>query len=346
MGTTPLVSFCFTTFKRGPILKETLESVRMQTFSDYEVIVSDNDPEASGKPFVESMNDPRFHYQCNGTNLGMIPSFNKSLDRARGEYVVLIADDDPVYPHLLQTLIDLKNKYPGYGMYMGGCDWFCADKDVAKLYNLKVGTNSCLSNQHHLDEVQIFPTAEFIKGLFTFRIFSHFLWSTAIVKRDILVKMGGIPDYGTPFLGDYVYMSICCTGNGCVMINNALGRQTIHRENFGRNQNEQLSIVAERFPVFLREKLSYLQEWKELESIILRFLGLWLTGHMAFLHHYYQQNKLDDRGLEEAEKKVLQYSFVRQFSFKYRMKKNFPGLHDTIVKLKAMLKGKKTAKQA
>ena len=44
----PLVSFCFTTFKRHDHLLATLESIRKQSFTDYEVIVSDNDPEGSG----------------------------------------------------------------------------------------------------------------------------------------------------------------------------------------------------------------------------------------------------------------------------------------------------------
>jgi glycosyltransferase involved in cell wall biosynthesis len=45
----PKVSFCFTTFKRFDYLQKTLESVKNQTFSDFEVIVSDNDPEQRGR---------------------------------------------------------------------------------------------------------------------------------------------------------------------------------------------------------------------------------------------------------------------------------------------------------
>ena len=41
----PLVSFCLSTYKRGSILKSTLESIQRQNFHDYEVIVSDNDSE-------------------------------------------------------------------------------------------------------------------------------------------------------------------------------------------------------------------------------------------------------------------------------------------------------------
>src|SRR5580765_3580682 len=101
----PKVSFCFTTFKRHDYLKSTLESVREQTFTDFEVIISDNDPEQSGRTIVESF-DERFKYFPNNENLGMKKSFNKSLERSIGEYIVMIADDDPVYPDMLETLLN------------------------------------------------------------------------------------------------------------------------------------------------------------------------------------------------------------------------------------------------
>src|ERR1044072_1080011 len=90
----PKVSFCFTTFKRHDYLQSTLQSVKNQTFPDFEVIVSDNDPEQSGKQIVESF-DARFKYFPNNENLGMKKSFNKSLERSSGEFIVMIADDDP-----------------------------------------------------------------------------------------------------------------------------------------------------------------------------------------------------------------------------------------------------------
>ena len=55
----------------------------------------------------------------------MKPSFNKSIERSSGDFIVMIADDDPVYFDMLETLINLYIKFPLKGMYMGGCDWFC-----------------------------------------------------------------------------------------------------------------------------------------------------------------------------------------------------------------------------
>ena len=283
---------------------------------------------------VERLNDPRFKYYPNGENLGMKKSFNRSLEHSSGEYIVMIADDDPVYPDMLETLINLKKKYPGYGMYLGGCDWFCMHHEVAKLYGLKVGTNTCLSNDHDLNYIEAMEPEVFVTNLFTFKLFPHYLWSTGMVKRDILVESGGIPDYGTPFLGDYAYLSIMGSHSGCVTINKSLGCQTLHNENFGRNQNEQLVIAAKNFPRYLSSKMSYLKGWPSIEHKIQNFVGMWIISHLSFLHKYGEDKS---GSLASAGKEIFKIDFMRKHKFKYFMKKKFPALHDQLVILKRKL---------
>src|SRR5258705_598866 len=214
----PWVSFCMSTYKRPLFLKRQIESILKQSFRNFEVVICDNDPDGSAWNVIKAIGDPRLKYFPNINNLGMIKSFNKSIIHSKAEYIVSVADDDRVYPDMLETLVTLKNKYPGYGMYLGGCDWFCTHHEVAKLYGLKVGTNTCLSNNHDLNYTEAFEPDKFVQNLFTFKIFPHYLWSTGMVKREILIERGGVPDYGTPFLGDYAYMSIMGSYSGCVVI--------------------------------------------------------------------------------------------------------------------------------
>ena len=333
----PLISFCFTTFKRHDHLLSTLESIRKQTFTDYEVIVSDNDPECSGRIVMEEFDNEKFKYFPNDENLGMKKSFNKSLERSSGQYIVMIADDDPVYPDMLETLVKLKNQYPNYGMYLGGCDWFCTHHEVAKLYGLKIGTNTCLSNDHDLNYTEAFTPDEFVKNLFSFKIFPHYLWSTGMVKREILLERGGVPDYGTPFLGDYAYMSIMGSHSGCVIINKSLGCQTLHNENFGRNQNDQLIIAAKNFPEYLSLKMSYLKDWTEIKNMVHNFVGIWLVSHLTFLHKY-----AEDKGqtLVKAEREIFSIDYMKKYRLKYFLKRRLPFLHDQLVKVKSKYKNK------
>src|SRR5579862_9119368 len=148
MDKRPLVSFCFTTYKRPDILIETIRSIMVQSIGDWEVVVSDNDPDQSGRKIESAFDDERIRYFPNGENLGMKKSFNKSLDRSRGSFIVMIADDDPVYPDMLETLFKLERQYPGYGMYMGGGDLYCMTVSLAELNGLRIGTNTFLNNEH------------------------------------------------------------------------------------------------------------------------------------------------------------------------------------------------------
>lgn len=330
----PLVSFCVSTYKRGNILTETLTSIQRQTFGDFEVIISDNDPESSGKPFVDVLNDSRFIYSPNGKDLGMKASFNKSLTLSTGKYIVMIADDDPVYSDMLETLVKLLEDYPGYGMYMGGCDWLAKDKEAAKTNKIKIGTNSCLSDDYDYNTIRTFTTEEFLNNFYTLKIFTHFLWSTCMVKRELLIKKGGIPDYGSPFLGDYAYMSIAATEKGCVIINKSLGCQTLHRENFGRNQNEQLPIVAVNFPKYLEEKLSYLENWPSIKKLIYHFTAHWLVEHITFLYHYKGAGTTNLESLDVAQKQVFAIDYIKPLKLKFFLKKNFRSFHDLIVSIK------------
>jgi glycosyltransferase involved in cell wall biosynthesis len=325
----PLVSFCLSTYKRGSILKDTLDSIKRQDFQDYEVVVSDNDVDESGRSYVEAMADSRFKYFSNGENLGMKPSFNKSFERSSGEFIVMMADDDPVYHDMLTTLVKLRKQHPGYGIYMGGCDWFCTAPEVAKLYQLKVGTNSCLSSNHDHGHIATFDPLLFVIQLVEFGFFPHYLWSTCMVESNIIRQMGGIPHYGTPFLGDYAYLSVMGSAKGCVMINKALGCQALHKENFGRDQNDQLVTVATNFPAYLKEKMPHL--WNDLEPRIVKFVGLWLVTHMSFLYHYAVESR---NNLKKAEKQVFEIPFMKSYKMKYYLKTRFPKTHDQLVRLK------------
>ncbi len=286
---------------------------------------------------LQNIHDSRFKYFANGANLGMKPSFNRSLERSSGEFVVMMADDDPVYFDMASTLMKLVEKYPGFGMYMGGCDWFCVDAAMAKLYRLNIGTNSCLSNEHNLNYIKAYSANEFLSNFFSFKIFPHYLWSTCIVKRSIIIEKGGIPDYGTPFLGDYAYLPIMASHSGCVVINKPLGCQTIHSENFGRNQNDQILTAAINYPAYVSERLKHLPSWDLIEKQMLNFTGLWVVTHLSFLYHYFRKTK-EKISFRIVEKKLFKMDFIRKYRLKYFLKKHFPFLHDQLVLLKKRMK--------
>lgn len=305
----PWVSFCMTTRRRPDFLLKTLKAIQRQTVTDFEVIVSDNDTAASGRSVVESLKDPRFYYYCNEADLGMNPSFNRSLAKARGEFVVMITDDDPIYPEMLETLRDLAQKHPGYGCYFGGADMLQLNPDIAKLTLHKVGTNSCLAPLPY-GTVRTYSAETFPHAYLSGEIGIYMLWSVGMTKREIAQSVG-LPDYGTPYLGDFVYTVTTCSRAGVVVTNQSVGCQTVHDFNFGRKECGQLKTALLGFVDTLSKRLSDRPDWPTLKPKLERFAGQWIILHCVFLRQYFKQLKLDDSELKATLREILRIPFMK-----------------------------------
>ena len=89
----PLISVVIPVYNGEKTIKETLESVLNQTFSDFEVIVINDGSQDSTLEVVSKIQDPRikvFSYP----NAGLSASRNRGIARASGEYIALIDADD------------------------------------------------------------------------------------------------------------------------------------------------------------------------------------------------------------------------------------------------------------
>lgn len=288
---------------------KTLKAIQRQTVTDFEVIVSDNDTAASGRAVVESLKDPRFHYHCNEADLGMNPSFNRSLAKARGEFVVMITDDDPIYPEMLEILRDLSEKHPGYGCYFGGADMLQQNPDIAKLTLHKVGTNSCLAPLPY-GAVRTYSAEAFPHAYFGGEIGIYMLWSVGMTRREIAQSVG-LPDYGTPYLGDFVYTVTTCSRAGVVVTNQSVGCQTVHDFNFGRKECRQLKTALLGFVHTLTQRLGDRQDWPALKPKLEKFAGQWIILHCVFLRQYFRQLKLDNRELKATLREVFRIPFMK-----------------------------------
>lgn len=107
-------SILIPTFK-AKFLKECLESILMQTYSNYEIIiVNDASPECIDD-IVNQFNDPRIQYYVNEKNIGavdVVKNWNKCLSFATGSYCICMGDDDKLLPCCLAEYRKLIEKYP------------------------------------------------------------------------------------------------------------------------------------------------------------------------------------------------------------------------------------------
>lgn len=295
-----LISFCMSTYKRPEILKAQIKNILKQEYQHFELVISDNDPQESAKNVVIEFNDTRIKYYCNGINLGMVKSFNKSIERSSGEYIVMITDDDPIYPNMLSTLINLKNKYPNYGVY-AGCGSAIIENEFAKLSLRKeIGNNSYVIKTINTNAIIAVKSKDFA-GMYLDGFFSKtfLLWSCCIVDRSVINKIEGMPDYGSELLTDHAFMISACSQKGMVYINQELGGQSIRDNNFGYDFDKLKDKYIKTPELFYGYLKHYLQnivdDWDEVEKKLWNFIG---RGWVEYSLQIFQSLKIKRKSTE------------------------------------------------
>ena len=303
---TPWVSFCIATYCRPGILKETLCHIKQQSFLDFEVIVSDNDPAQSSRSVVEEVNDKRFRYFSNFENVGMVKNFNIALKNAHGDFVVMIADDDPPRECFLQTMYNLWQDHPNYGAYFGACEVIIASEDAAAAYQVNMGSIKFLADAPE-NAIRCFSREQFPMAFFERKVFPYTLWSTGIVRRDIATHVGGMPDYGSPLLTDLSYVAVVGSYAGCATINKVMGGQAVHGGNSGLINPHNVELALTGCHKYLKESLSPREDWINLKGRVEKFLATYIANHCVAMGVYFAKNG----NKEEFEK--LHLTLVRMF---------------------------------
>ncbi len=90
-----LISICIPAYKRIDYLQRLLDSIAIQTYRDFEVIVSDDSDDDSVKKLLESYkNKFPLQYFQNFPALGTPANWNYAIKQAKGEWIKLMHDDD------------------------------------------------------------------------------------------------------------------------------------------------------------------------------------------------------------------------------------------------------------
>jgi GT2 family glycosyltransferase len=111
----PLVSVIVVNYNGLHLLKECLDSLREQAFTDFETIFVDNASSDGSVEFVES-GYPEVKIVKNRKNLGYGGGNNAGIRVSAGRYVVLLNNDTKVDPRWLQQLVEAAGKEGRTGM--------------------------------------------------------------------------------------------------------------------------------------------------------------------------------------------------------------------------------------
>jgi glycosyltransferase involved in cell wall biosynthesis len=103
----PLVSICVPTYNGEAHLRECLDSLRAQTFRDFEVVITDDTStdETAAIAREYAQRDARFKFHANPRRLGLVGNWNCGIRLARGEWIKPVFQDDFLQPQCLERML-------------------------------------------------------------------------------------------------------------------------------------------------------------------------------------------------------------------------------------------------
>lgn len=101
----PLVSIIVRTCGRPNVLRETLISLRNQTYKNIEIVIVEDGENLSEKMIKNEFSDLNIKYEATGQKKGRCYVGNRAMEIANGEYLNFLDDDDLFFADHVETLL-------------------------------------------------------------------------------------------------------------------------------------------------------------------------------------------------------------------------------------------------
>jgi predicted O-linked N-acetylglucosamine transferase (SPINDLY family)/glycosyltransferase involved in cell wall biosynthesis len=114
----PLVSVCIPTFNGELFIKKTVLSAISQTYSNIEIIISDDSSTDKTCEIAEHvLQDAKFPYRIlKHARLGLVENWNFCIEEAKGKYIKFLFQDDHLEPACVQSLIEVADSEVNIGL--------------------------------------------------------------------------------------------------------------------------------------------------------------------------------------------------------------------------------------
>jgi glycosyltransferase involved in cell wall biosynthesis/2-polyprenyl-3-methyl-5-hydroxy-6-metoxy-1,4-benzoquinol methylase len=164
----PKVSVIMSVYNGEKYLREAIESILNQTFTDFEFVIVNDGSTDNSLEILKSYDDERIRVINNEKNIGLTKSLNKALKVARGEYIARQDADDVSLPDRFEEQMKYFERYP----------------EVALL-----GTSIYLIDENgKIVGKRIVLAKPSIKDLFKGNQFNH---GSVMFKKEVINQLGG-----------------------------------------------------------------------------------------------------------------------------------------------------------
>ena len=130
MALNPQVSILMPVYNTAPYLREAMDSMLAQTFTDFELIVLNDCSPDNAEEILDTYNDSRIVRYKGEKNVGLSNVLNIGIGMARGKYIARMDSDDISLPNRLQVQVDYLEAHPEIDLVSVGMQLFGDKNEV------------------------------------------------------------------------------------------------------------------------------------------------------------------------------------------------------------------------
>ncbi len=206
-----LVSVLLPTHNRLAYLRYAVESVRRQDATDWEIVVSDNASEEDIAGFVDGLTDERVRYVRTDRFVPVTDNWNNALRHSRGDYIVMLGDDDALLPGYMTALRDVVERldHPDAvycGAYLYAYPGVLPDAPEGYLKLSLTAPFFADGEEPFLLEAS--RAREFARAAMDFRVLYDFNMQYVAVRRETFESLAGEGDFFRSPFPDYYAMNL------------------------------------------------------------------------------------------------------------------------------------------
>jgi glycosyltransferase involved in cell wall biosynthesis len=228
-----LVTIAIPTYNRANYLRDAIRSAVHQSYKNIEIIISNNNSIDDTESILKEFNDGRIRYFKQNKNISMPDNWNFCLEQAKGDFFLLLSDDDILEESAIKHLLDLysnENVSLAYGPVL------FVDKDLNKIGCSKKGEFFETGNSFIINSLKgkraVLPCA-------------------TLYKTNAAKQLGGFPDIGTAT--DFALCLMLSIRGNVVYCDNYIAQYRIH-ENCLSNDLDKIIQSCDKFVVWVNRE--------------------------------------------------------------------------------------------
>ena len=236
-GQEKLIAVVLPTYNGLPYVKEAVNSVLNQTYTDFEFLICDDASTDGTWEYLQSLQDPRIKLFRNPQNKGLFPTLNFLIRQAYAQWIHLWSQDDVMYPFCLEEEVHFARRHPDVPFFFSQRDIIDTRGEIVEKYDNRY--NNELISERHLIKVSI------LAGSVTGNI------ANTVVRKSAVERAGYFNEQ-MRYSADFDMWERLSRGKEIGVINKALIQLRQHKGQLSRQHKVKIYQLRENREILIR----------------------------------------------------------------------------------------------